>query len=176
MAIQIIAKTEVDLKKLLLITSKLLGRSITREFDSRNLIPKSLADYIALLDEFYSPGSDPFNILADCGDLARYVQLTMIAHTTQAIYYDIVMRTDLYLLAPQESPTKGEELFLISGTLDVFRGAVINLCTERTDRGTRQFMNEMLTVLDGAGFGKLFSQYSRCVHKDGTTLLLEHKL
>ncbi len=175
MRIIIIAKTEVDFKKFLLLSNSVLGRPISRELDFRDMIPKSLPDFIALMDEFSTPGSDPFNSLVDAGDLLKHVHLSMFSVMQVSVFMDLLGRTGLHCTTTQELPNRNAAV-VISGTLEEFREGVINLSTERTDQGTRTFMNGMLSLLDAEGFGILFAKYSRCKYKDGTTLLLEHKL
>lgn len=164
----LIGKTEIDWTKYLVLTNKLLGRSVTSSLDSKRMEAKSLAGFISSLAEFQSEGSDPIAAQREAGSLLNHICLTFLVSTDAETAYGLAMHGRVKLL---DSNVPG--FLVVTGTLADWRETVINFCNSRATVNERHLLTTILKIMDGLHLGPVFENYSRSVDRMGDFLLTE---
>lgn len=164
----LIGKTEVDWNKYLILTNKVLARSVTSSLDSKRMETKNLAGFVSSLAEFQSEGSDPISSQREAGSLLNHICLTFLISTDAETAYGLAMHGRVKLL---DCDVPG---FLIaSGTLADWRETVINFCNSRSTTQERSLLSSILSIMDGLQLGPIFENYSRAADRKGGIILIE---
>ena len=163
-----IARTAVDWQQFLIAAKELLGRSLTAELDARNMRTDDLAAYIASLGELESEGASPASILRAPGYLLGHVSYSFLVVTDRKLLYIVAATSDLRIVGT-------ERCAVISGSLEVWRSAIINGCTGRESMDLRLLYDKCLLYFERDGLGQLWSNYQKVSEPDRTFRLLEKR-
>jgi hypothetical protein len=164
----LIGKTEIDWNKYLILTHKLLSRSVTDSLDAKRMEVRTLAGFVSSLAEFQSENSDPISSQREAGSLLNHVCLTFLISTDAETAYGLAMHGRVKLV---DCEVPG---FLIaSGTLADWRETVINFCNSRSTTQERSLLSNILNIMDGLQLGPVFENYSRATDRKGGILLTE---
>lgn len=163
-----IAKTVCDWETFLKITQSTLHRNVADNLDSRNIQTRGLLEYVSSLGEFHSQGTDALKIQRDAGFLLKHLSISFLVCLVTDKNW-LYQATELKIIDCESS-----NIFVITGTLEQWREAIINLCSPNVIYQYRYIGTAFLTAFDKLGCSRLFENYSRQINKD-SILLIEKK-
>lgn len=168
-----IGKLNIDFPAFLIAANKGLNKSLTRGLDSQGKDTKSIAAYLVMLAEMRQDNVDPNKVLQDAGQLlkhAYYVFQVIVDHETM---FDLL---ELNTLAVHNAECiNSVYLSVVSGTLEDWRTAIINGCSDQATFNIRLLFDKILLMFEKEGLSKLWVNYSKRKLPDDTFRLLENK-
>ena len=173
LTVMLLRSLKLDVPLLLNAAQQGLGRKLSSSLDSRGSDLKSQVSWLTILATLKSPDVKPEAVTQAPGALALhafYTFLVIAPHATFGILIEDLRPPIIWTPTPS-----GLGLGVLSGTLDQIRTWIINCTGVVSDFTTRTFGNELMTILEAEGFGRLFSDYIKRVQPDKTYKLLERK-
>lgn len=161
-----IACTVPNWDTFLILTDKLLGRSVARGLDSKNITTRGLAEFVAALGEFHTVGTNPSVIQRDAGFLLKHATVSFLATLTRDQVVDLLVAGCVKVL-----DCECDGLVILTASLEDWRSTVINLCSHNQTASMCVLGTQILRVLDEMGLASLFENYSRrSANQGGLTL------
>ncbi len=165
-----IAMTTCDWNKLFDTVSKIICRPISASLDSKNMTGRGLGELISSLGEFHMQSSDAIAVQRNAGFLLKHVSVSFFAVMPPECARHLMIAGNVAIL-DCELPN----MMILSGTLEQWRGTIINLCAENQTNEMRVVGTKLLQAFDGMGLGRMFEAYSRRTSKQEGLVLIQHK-
>lgn len=162
--VEIITGTQIDWKIYLQKTNEKLGRSLTRNLDSKNLPVQTLASFIATLDSLKNESSDPINAVREAGGILEHLHFGFLINTTTASILEIIERTGLRTIS--KVIDKSKALAIASGTLLNWYIAIIHGCNANRSFECRVVFNKCLLLFERQGLGEVWGLFCKEQLKD----------
>jgi hypothetical protein len=171
--VALIGKMKIDWPTYLASAKSALGRSLTKELDSKNRETDNIAAYIFTLAEIQQPDNNPDQILQNPGHLIDHCFTAFLVVSDQDTINTLLRTTKLNI----QSGTCINNLILsvVSGDLGVWRQSIINGCSDLVSFNVRLFFDKCLIALEQEGLGKVFKDYGKKQLPDKTFKLIEKK-
>lgn len=166
--VTIAAQTKFN-QEVLFIVQRLLGRSMTQQLDAKSLDFGTLASYVSAYEEFREEGTDPLKAQREAGISLQHISLTFLVVGS---HEEIAIITGESRVAFMRGESYSQHTFAFaSATLEDWRTVIINGCKETASAQLRLFASKIFVAIEKAGLTRIFDQYSRKYHNDGTFLL-----
>lgn len=158
-----LAQTQVDWDRLLS-----LDLPITRSIDAANKIPGDFVSYIGVLGEMQHPGSHLYAVLQQPGSLLRHLFFSFLIFTDESDLTYIGMNSQLGVTVCETN-----FVGVVSGTLETWRTAVINLCHTGSPINVREIFNAILEKFEIVGLHRIWFDFEKRSLDDGTFKLCQ---
>ena len=139
-----------------------LGYSPTRGLDSENLDVESPSSFLACLDL----KSKPKEHLRSGGPAFNHVHASFMVDANVPILFDVINANHLRLMKIEGK--RGKVLLILTGSMADWRDVCVALCHKDIDTETREVFNEIIIIIDRAGFKEIWSKFERTKERDGT--------
>jgi hypothetical protein len=165
-----IAVTSVDWAKLLGLVRNVIGRSVGRGLDSKNITARGIAEFVSALGEFHTENTDPVAAQRNAGFLLKHVSVSFLCGLPTDCIHDLLV-VGRVAIVDCEHP----HIVIATASLEDWRTTVINLCAENQTKPMRLLGTRLLQAFDDMGLGRIFETYSRRTSTQGGLLLLPQK-
>ncbi len=167
-----IGRLKIDTESLLASAKQLLGRSPSRKLDSQGKSTDTTAGYLTILAALKNEETEPNIVLEDPGHLLAHTFYSFLVACDKATMTELGEQTRL---AIQRVESRGICFAVVSGTLEQWRTAIINGCSEQAEFNLRLLFDKILILFEGEGLGKLWSKFAKKTLADQTFKLIERK-
>lgn len=151
MEIFLISQTTVDWEIFITKCNKFLGRSPTRNLDSKGLPTGSLNSYLSILSAFWQKDSNP-QVINDF--TLEHITLTFMIMLNEFMYYELLEKTQgrLKFIKCEDFNPRGEVTIITTGTLFNWKHCIINI-------DVQEFCLKMWQEFQKRGFSIIFQEY-----------------
>lgn len=164
-----LGKISIDLNTLLAYCQKGLGRSVSREIDSRKRDPKTTSSYLSMLAEMKVEGSSPDDVLENPGHLLRHIFFTFLVISDEQTVIDLLEQSNLAI--QRSKCINNLDLCIISADMETWRSAIINGCSQQAPFTIRLFYDKCLIAFENEGLSRLWVGYRKKNQPDSTFYL-----
>ena len=167
----LIHRTATDHAPLKALTQKIASRNPEAVLDSANREFTDDAKALIRLHSFSVPDTAiPLTALRLSQAVQPFLHYSFLVLATPGIFDEVVLlNTGLdYALVDGDFE---KPIFVLGGSLDVWRDAILTGCSEATTPDTRQLFNKLNLQLDKLGLSEIWYGYKRTPQKDGSFLL-----
>lgn len=168
-----IGRLAIDTETFLGASKEVLGRSLSKKLDAQGKDVTSVSGYLALLSALKNPDLDFNLILENPGSLLQHQFYVFLIACSRNTLNELLEETKLSIQSAESN--SGIMLAVISGTLEDWRSAIINICSEKTSFNLRLLFDKILLLFEQEGLSRLWSQYTKKTLPDKTFKLLERK-
>lgn len=159
-----IAKTQIDWQLFLTLTSKFLGRSVTKTIDHQSFNLKDSISYLIAFSEF----EEELNgVPSDFECVLKHFNFSFLVLCSKDLLLEVSTASDLKI-SFTESISEILICSIISGNLQEWRTAIINGTSDRSTFIVRNFFDKIFLEFDKLGLGCLWSKYSKIQMSDST--------
>ena len=123
--------------------------------------PDTLVGYLASM----VPEGDPRNAVRNINYILRHVSVSYIIKASDKDVYDLKFFSNLTMTMLKE------ETFLVTGTLEEWKIACVDLCNPASSKKTRYILNCCILLLEKAGLVEVFGNYRKQSQEDQTFTL-----
>lgn len=167
--VEMITRSMIDWNVYLQETNEKLGRSVTRNLDSKNMPVQTLASFIATLDSFRDESSDPLKAVREGGGLLEHLHFGFLIQATSVAILEIIERTGLRTISKKID--KDSALAVVSGNLLNWYTAILHGCNEARTFECRVAFNMCLLLFDRQGLGEVWGLFCKERLKDNSFTL-----
>jgi hypothetical protein len=169
----LLGKNKIDIETFLAAAKKILDRNISQSLDKTRKDIDNTAGYLTLLAGMRDQNVQQSKILEDPGYLLEHVFYSFLVVCDQETLNDIREQTKLSVSC---SPgNRNLFLVILSGSLDLWRSAIINSCSDIASFNLRYLFDKILLLFEYEGLSKIWSKYSKKNLSDKTFKLIERK-
>ncbi len=144
-----------------------LGRPATAGVDRRNMLLSSNLECVVLaLAEFREAESKV--TLKDAGSLLQHCSVTFFSNMTDQAALELLIHSRVKVIDCDDE----QMCYLLTGTLEEWKQAVLNLAVISQTRQMRQLAYRIITAFDDLGLSAMFDEFRRT---SGTELVLVKK-
>lgn len=108
---------------------------------------------------------DPRNAIRNVNHLLRHLSVSFLIKANEKDAHELKFFTNLVV------SLVGEDMFLVAGTLEEWKIAIIDLCNPSSTMKTRYIFNCCLLYIEKAGLIEVFGNYSKQTQPDQTFIL-----
>ncbi len=162
---------KVDVALLLQAASAGLGRSLSATLDSRNADLNSQGAWLTLLASLKAPSVLPEQVICNPGSLAAHSFFSFLVIAPPQTMFSIIEG-----LRPPITWTNTESgmcIGVVSGDLVQIQSWILTSHSDLSDLPLREFGNQVLVILEGQGFARLWSGFAKRNQPDGTFKLIK---
>lgn len=162
-----IVQPQIDWTAYLMTAQKVLGVSISMDFDRAKIQPSALAFVVSAntLNQ-QTPASD-IDVPA-----TRHLSYAFLLIALSDSYHDLIEETSLNLTS-SETARPGFRIAIVSGNLEQWKQAVVS-CSNSENPDVRVFADKIRQYFESIRLGGLWTHYTKTKSKD-QTLKLEYK-
>ncbi len=168
----LVAQTVANMSTLLTMGKQVLGHSISRGTDGHGL-QKPVQRFLSSLSEVVDESADANKLLSSLGLLADHYTYTFGLIVSDAVYADLILYRQLHIIG-QNTTQRGFMFAIATSSLRGWRESIIDGSCESVQSDVRDTFNELYKCLCDEGLTKMWSDYSKARHNDGTLLLIEN--
>lgn len=168
----LIGRLKIDMDTLLATAKQLLGRSPSRKLDSQGKSIDNASGYLTILAALKNEDIDQNTVLEDPGHLLAHCYFTFMIACDNITILELMEKSRLVI---QKIEVRNGCLAIVAGTLEQWRTAIINCCSEQSDFNLRLLFDKILLIFESEGLGKLWSRYGKKTLADQTFKLIERK-
>ena len=151
--------TEVNYQELFGFAQRVLGRSITRQLDARDMASQTQASFIAALDCIRNESSDPMKAVRDGGGLLEHLHYGFMVHCTTAALLEILQATGLR--AVTDKVDDETSFSVISGNLAIWYSSILHCCRKEKSFECRAVFNKCLIHFERGGLGEVWGHFGK---------------
>lgn len=149
-----------------------LGRSVTASLDKNKIPIDKGASFIQALGEFKSSNSSPSLTLQEPGALLQHLTYGFEISAPRSIVFELLEISGLNVLTTK-TLIKTQLLAIVSGNLEQWRAAIINITNDQVSTSLRQLFNIFILYFEKEGFFDLWHRYKKLSLPDKTFVLKE---
>lgn len=169
-----IATTTVDWNRFVTSVNTAIGRSPTRELDATGIPVGSLSSFIPALAEFQEKETSPVDALKNNSRLQKHMMFSFfIASDRETLHQLLIAGQDFQVI--MGDPGRQREHYVLTGSLDTWRNAIIMGCQDDFPIEGREFFNKMWEFFAKVGFQDIFGKYRRKDLQDKTFKLEDRR-
>lgn len=168
--IQPISMTQIDWNAFVTKVNLTLQRSPTRSLDAAGVTPGLPPSYIAALAEFHCKGAQPNQAMKNSDLYLPHMSFGFLVSCDRETMHQLLIAGGDFSIIMAE-PGRMKENFIITGTLETWKRAIIKSCQSEAFPEIREFMNYFWIFFDKMGFREIFADHRRKDLKDGTFAL-----
>jgi hypothetical protein len=162
----LIGRSNINFEVLLGTAKQVLGRSISKTLDSQGKDITKPISYLTLLSEIKN---NSFNA-DDAGHLLAHYFYTFAIACDPKTLNDLLEQSRLKIISAEGNSM---HFAVVSGTLEEWRTAIINCCSEQSSFNLRLLFDKIFLMFEQEGLLKLFMNYKKRTLPDRTFKLLE---
>lgn len=166
----LIGKTSIDWPAFLTTAKTALGHSASTILDNNSLKANSLPAFIVALGGLQE-ATRPNDVLLEPGSILNHVSYSFLSSIPEDTAIELMENTPLAVFGTPVG--KNGRLVIITGSLQDWRTAIINCCSDTTTLELRASLDLAMLAFEKEGLSLIWGRYRKQTLPDKTFILVE---